>query len=73
MSTAKGRPVQHVDRKSLYTNLEARIRYLHSFLDFGAGPLTPTPRRKNPPLTISQVTLKPSDQAPSTSRPSFPQ
>ncbi|KAJ4290093.1 hypothetical protein N0V88_006599 [Collariella sp. IMI 366227] len=29
--------MQHVDRKSLYTNLEARIRYLHSFLDFGAG------------------------------------
>ena len=27
--------MQHVDRKALYTSLEARIRYLHSFLDFG--------------------------------------
>ncbi|KAK4153541.1 Protoglobin-domain-containing protein [Chaetomidium leptoderma] len=37
MSTATTRPMQHIDRKSLYTSLEARIRYLHSFLDFGAG------------------------------------
>ncbi|KAK4131682.1 hypothetical protein BT67DRAFT_436141 [Trichocladium antarcticum] len=37
MSAARGRPMQHVDRKSLYTDLEARIRYLHSFLDFGAS------------------------------------
>ncbi|KAK0716946.1 Protoglobin-domain-containing protein [Lasiosphaeria miniovina] len=29
--------MQHIDRKSLYTSLEARIRYLHSFLDFGAN------------------------------------
>lgn len=29
------RPIQHIDRKDLYTNLEARIQYLHSFLDFG--------------------------------------
>ncbi|KAK3362531.1 Protoglobin-domain-containing protein [Lasiosphaeria hispida] len=37
-STNSGsRPIQHVDRKSLYTSLEARIRYLHSFLDFGAN------------------------------------
>jgi len=28
--------MQHVDRKELYTNLEARIRYLHSFLDFSS-------------------------------------
>ncbi|KAH8808780.1 Protoglobin-domain-containing protein [Xylogone sp. PMI_703] len=28
------RPIQHIDRKSLYTNLDARIQYLHSFLDF---------------------------------------
>lgn len=27
--------MQHIDRKDLYTSLEARIRYLHSFLDFG--------------------------------------
>ncbi|KAK3311104.1 Protoglobin-domain-containing protein [Chaetomium strumarium] len=37
MSTARSRPMQHIDRKSLYTNLEARIQYLHSFLDFGSG------------------------------------
>jgi hypothetical protein len=37
MSTARTRPIQHIDRKSLYTNLESRIRYLHSFLDFGAS------------------------------------
>ncbi|KAK0632467.1 Protoglobin-domain-containing protein [Immersiella caudata] len=31
------RPMQHIDRKELYTSLEARIRYLHSFLDFGTS------------------------------------
>ncbi|KAK7550774.1 Protoglobin-domain-containing protein [Phyllosticta citricarpa] len=31
------RPQQHVDRKELYTNLEARIQYLHSFLDFSSS------------------------------------
>ncbi|KAB5581040.1 Protoglobin-domain-containing protein [Coniochaeta sp. 2T2.1] len=30
------REMQHIDRKELYTNLEARIRYLHSFLDFSS-------------------------------------
>ncbi|KAH7389722.1 Protoglobin-domain-containing protein [Phaeosphaeria sp. MPI-PUGE-AT-0046c] len=30
------RPMQHIDRKELYTNLETRIAYLHSFLDFGS-------------------------------------
>lgn len=30
------RPMQHVDRKDLYTNLEARIQYLHTFLDFSS-------------------------------------
>lgn len=29
-------PIQHVDREELYTNLESRIQYLHSFLDFGS-------------------------------------
>jgi hypothetical protein len=29
--------MQHIDRKALYTNLEVRIHYLHSFLDFGAS------------------------------------
>lgn len=31
------RPMRHVDRKDLYTNLEARIQYLHTFLDFGSS------------------------------------
>ncbi|KAJ9138291.1 Globin-like protein [Coniochaeta hoffmannii] len=34
--TSSQRPMQHIDRKELYTNLEARIRYLHSFLDFSS-------------------------------------
>lgn len=28
--------MQHIDRRDLYTNLEARIQYLHSFLDFSS-------------------------------------
>ncbi|KAM7195888.1 Protoglobin domain containing protein [Naviculisporaceae sp. PSN 640] len=35
MTPSQKRPMQHIDRKSLYTSLESRIRYLHSFLDFG--------------------------------------
>jgi hypothetical protein len=35
MSASRTLPMQHIDRKALYTNLEARIHYLHSFLDFG--------------------------------------
>ncbi|KUI72423.1 hypothetical protein VM1G_07666 [Cytospora mali] len=31
------RPMRHIDRKDLYTNLEARIQYLHTFLDFGSN------------------------------------
>ncbi|KAI0486874.1 Protoglobin-domain-containing protein [Xylaria cf. heliscus] len=30
------RPMKHIDRKDLYTNLETRIQYLHSFLDFSS-------------------------------------
>lgn len=30
-------PVKHVDRKELYTCLEARVSYLHSFLDFNSS------------------------------------
>ncbi|KAH6953792.1 Protoglobin-domain-containing protein [Ilyonectria sp. MPI-CAGE-AT-0026] len=30
---------EHIDRKSLYTNLEARIDYLHRFLDFDENDL----------------------------------
>lgn len=28
---------KHIDRKSLYTSLEERIKYLHYFLDFNSG------------------------------------
>ena len=31
------RQVKHVDRKQLYTDLEARISYLHGFLDFNSS------------------------------------
>lgn len=31
----------HVDRKLLYTSLEERIKYLHSFLDFNSSKLLP--------------------------------
>ncbi|KAK0753790.1 Protoglobin-domain-containing protein [Schizothecium vesticola] len=34
-SASRNRPMQHIDRKALYTDLEARVAYLHSFLDFG--------------------------------------
>ncbi|KAF9738512.1 hypothetical protein PMIN06_001669 [Paraphaeosphaeria minitans] len=30
------RPMMHFDRRELYTDLETRIRYLHSFLDFSS-------------------------------------
>ncbi|OLN97978.1 hypothetical protein CCHL11_02642 [Colletotrichum chlorophyti] len=30
------RHMNHIDRQELYTDLEARIRYLHSFLDFSS-------------------------------------
>jgi hypothetical protein len=29
--------MENIDRKELYTSLPARIKYLHSFLDFTAG------------------------------------
>lgn len=31
------RNMQHIDRKELYTDLGARVKYLHSFLDFNSG------------------------------------
>ncbi|TGJ79840.1 hypothetical protein E0Z10_g8924 [Xylaria hypoxylon] len=34
--SAMQRPMRHIDRKELYTNLETRIQYLHSFLDFSS-------------------------------------
>ncbi|KAI1338785.1 Protoglobin-domain-containing protein [Xylariaceae sp. FL0016] len=30
------RPMKHIDRRELYTNLETRVQYLHSFLDFSS-------------------------------------
>ncbi|KAH7094298.1 Protoglobin-domain-containing protein [Paraphoma chrysanthemicola] len=36
MAPLSRRPMQHIDRKELYTNLETRIQYLHSFLDFSS-------------------------------------
>ncbi|OJJ47684.1 hypothetical protein ASPZODRAFT_141259 [Penicilliopsis zonata CBS 506.65] len=33
----KDRPVKHVGRKELYTQLETRVSYLHDFLDFNSG------------------------------------
>ncbi|KAF2142541.1 uncharacterized protein K452DRAFT_318146 [Aplosporella prunicola CBS 121167] len=37
MQSRPSRPMQHVDRKDIYTNLEARIQYLHTFLDFSSN------------------------------------
>ncbi|SPN99111.1 uncharacterized protein DNG_02146 [Cephalotrichum gorgonifer] len=37
MVIPKGRLVTHVSREDLYTSLEARIKYLHSFLDFSSN------------------------------------
>ncbi|KAH8726175.1 Protoglobin-domain-containing protein [Phaeosphaeriaceae sp. PMI808] len=36
MAPLSRRPMQHIDRKDLYTSLECRIQYLHSFLDFSS-------------------------------------
>lgn len=36
MTRPKGRLMTHIEREDLYTNLEARIKYLHSFLDFNS-------------------------------------
>lgn len=35
------RPMKHIDREDLYTNLEARVQYLHSFLDFSSRTYRP--------------------------------
>lgn len=44
-------PRMHVGREELYTDLEARIRYLHSFLDFGSRTFHPLP--PPPPGAVS--------------------
>lgn len=33
------RPILHIDRKDLYTNLEDRVHFLHTFLDFSSSTL----------------------------------
>lgn len=56
----------HVDRKSLYTSLEKRIKYLHSFLDWNSGKHPST----QPPLDECshhhQPMSRPSPAEPST-------
>jgi hypothetical protein len=62
--------MQHIDRKELYTNLEARIQYLHSFLDFSSRTYFAL---TYPPLhlltTPQQATSKPSQPAQNTYTP----
>ncbi|KAF1928752.1 uncharacterized protein M421DRAFT_5196 [Didymella exigua CBS 183.55] len=36
MTPLQRRPMQHIDRRDLYTNLKTRIQYLQSFLDFSS-------------------------------------
>ena len=38
---ASARPMQHISREELHTSLEARIQYLHSFLDFSSSKYHP--------------------------------
>lgn len=40
-----GRPVKKIERKALYTHLEARVNYLKDFLDFNSStqPIPPSP------------------------------
>jgi len=45
--------MQHIDRKSLYTSLEARIRYLHSFLDFGPSEFPPDRQDTLPQVPVT--------------------
>lgn len=64
----------HIDRKDLYTDIEARIRYLHSFVDFSSSNSFPILRSvivkaASSITNTTQGTLKPSSQAPNTSRP----
>lgn len=45
--------MEHIDRKSLYTSLEARIDYLHKFLDFDDRKSPQPPPQKIPPVDPS--------------------
>ncbi|KAK2616756.1 hypothetical protein QQS21_000368 [Conoideocrella luteorostrata] len=50
---ASSLPPKRINRQDLYTNLEARVQYLHSFLDFSSSTYRPafTTRVPNSPLT----------------------
>lgn len=37
MKTRPTQPIKHIDRDELFINLESRIKYLHSFLDFNSS------------------------------------
>jgi hypothetical protein len=41
MKLRNRRPMQHIDRHDLHTNLETRIKYLHFFLDFSSPVFIP--------------------------------
>ncbi|KJR87721.1 uncharacterized protein SPSK_07808 [Sporothrix schenckii 1099-18] len=44
--TGRNVDMRHIDRKDIYTNLESRVQYLHSFLDFSScTPGTKLPQR----------------------------
>lgn len=45
--------MRHIDRKDLYTNLEARIQYLHTFLDFGSSKWVEFPAENLSPFKTS--------------------
>lgn len=62
----KGRLMSHVDRQDLYTSLEARIRYLHSFLDFNSSLCQPCVTSRKPSLGDPSLTSNLAKQTTST-------
>lgn len=64
------RPMMHFDRRELYTDLEMRVRYLHSFLDFSTRmyPFRRECAAKETKAHTSQATSKPWSPGKSTSR-----
>jgi hypothetical protein len=72
MVTMDRRPMQHIDRKDLYTNLESRLQYLQSFLDFGSRMLNHF-NQDTAMLTTHQETSKPLPTAQSTYNASYQQ
>lgn len=63
-SAPRNRPMQHIDRKALYTDLEARVAYLHSFLDFGQSTSTPPPDSPDSGPTHPLIQSQPSTYTP---------